>query len=380
MGFILTEEQELLKQTAHEFIQEKSPVAELRRLRDSVDEVGFDRKLFSEMSELGWTGVVYPEDFGGLDMGYFELGQIFEECGRALVAQPILASVVMGGGCILEGGNELQQKDVLTAVCSGEKVLSLAFQERSHYSPHHVETTAELSGDQFVLNGCKTFVLDGHVADQIVVVARTSGSKADREGLTLFLVDADAQGLQVDRTIMVDGRNAANLGLDGVKVEKSAVIGEVDRGADVLDPVLDRATIMLCAEMLGTLDQAFQKTLEYLKTREQFGVLIGTFQALKHRAANMFVEAELSRSIVMEAMSALDGDDHERLSMLTSCAKARLNDAVVMICNEAVQMYGGIGVTDEEDIGLYLKRGRVMVETLGSSSWHRDRYATLGGY
>ncbi|MEE3326378.1 MAG: acyl-CoA dehydrogenase [Myxococcota bacterium] len=380
MGFILTEEQELLKETAHEFIQEKSPVAELRRLRDSVDESGFDRKLFSEMAELGWTGVVYPEDFGGLDMGYFELGQIFEECGRSLVAQPILSSVVLGGGCVLEGGNELQRKDILTAVCAGEKLLSLAFQERSHHSPHHVETTAELSGDHFVLNGCKTFVLDGHVADQLVVVARTSGAKSDREGLTLFLVDADAEGLQVDRTIMVDGRNAANLGLDSVKVEKSAVLGEVDHGADVLDLVLDRATIMLCAEMLGTLDEAFQKTLEYLKTREQFGVLIGSFQALKHRAANMFVEAELSRSIVMEAMSELDSGNRERLSMLASCAKARLNDALLLICNEAVQMHGGIGVTDEEDIGLYLKRGRVMAETLGASSWHRDRYATLGGY
>lgn len=380
MGFILTEEQELLKQTAHEFIQEKSPVAELRRLRDSVDESGFDRKLFGEMAELGWTGVVYPEEFGGLDMGYFELGQIIEECGRALVAQPILASVIMGGGCILEGGNELQKKDILTAVCSGERILSLAFQERSHHSPHHVETTAELSGDHFVLNGCKTFVPDGHVADQIVVVARTSGSKADREGLTLFLVDAGAEGLQVDRTIMVDGRNAANLGLDSVKVQKSAVIGEVDHGADILDPVLDRATIMVCAEMLGTIDEAFQKTLEYLKTREQFGVLIGSFQALKHRAANMFVEAELSRAIVLEALSEIGQGNSEQLSSLASCAKARLNDAVVLICNEAVQMHGGIGVTDEEDIGLYLKRGRVMVETLGSSSWHRDRYATLGGY
>jgi acyl-CoA dehydrogenase len=379
MGFTLTEEQELLKQTAREFIQEKSPVAELRRLRDSVDESGFDRKLFSEMVELGWTGVVYPEEYGGLDMGFFELGLILEECGRTLVAQPILSSVVMGGGCILEGGNDLQRKEVLTSVAAGEKLLALAFQELSRHSPYCVETTAEASGDHFVLNGQKTFVLDGHVADQIVVVARTAGARDDRDGLTLFLVDAGTEGLQVNRTIMMDGRNAANIRLDSVKAEQSAVIGEVGQGAAVLDPVLDRATVMLCAEMLGAIDEAFEKTLEYLKTREQFGVLIGSFQALKHRAANMFVEAELSRSIVLQALGEV-GSNSDGVSSLVSCAKARLNDAIVLLCNEAVQMHGGIGVTDEEDIGLYLKRARVMVETLGDSAWHRDRYATLGGF
>ncbi len=379
MGFTLTEEQELLKQTAREFIQEKSPVAELRRLRDSVDESGFDRNLFAEMAELGWTGVVYPEEYGGLDMGYFELGLIFEECGRTLVAQPILASVVMGGGCVLEGGNDLQRKEVLTPVAAGERILSLAFQELSRHSPHSVETTAEMSGDHFVLNGQKTFVLDGHVSDQIVVVARTAGAKDDRDGLTLFLVDAGTEGLQVNRTIMMDGRNAANLSLNSVKVQQSAVIGEVGQGAAILDPVLDRATVMLCAEMLGAIDEAFQKTLEYLKTREQFGVPIGSFQALKHRAANMFVEAELSRSIVLQALSEV-GQNNDRMASLVSCAKARLNDAIVLLCNEAVQMHGGIGVTDEEDIGLYLKRARAMVETFGDSSWHRDRYATLGGF
>lgn len=379
MGLVLSEEQELLKQTAHDFVQEKTPVSELRRLRDSVDQSGFDRKLYGEMAELGWMGVVYPEEFGGLDMGYFELGQIFEECGRALVAQPILASVVMGGGCVIEAGNEIQQKEVLTAIASGERLLSLAFQEGPHHEPFQVETRAESAAGQFTLSGRKTFVLDGHVSDQIVVVARTSGDDSDRDGLTLFLVDAAAQGLTVERSIMMDGRNAANVTLDSVKVDASAVIGEVDRGAEVLEPVLDRATVVLCSEMLGTLSEALDRTLEYLKTREQFGVLIGSFQALKHRAANMFVEAELSRSIVLDALTAID-EEREDLSALASCAKARLNDALTLICNEAVQMYGGIGVTDEEDIGLFLKRARVMAMTLGSSSWHRDRFATLGGY
>lgn len=379
MALVLTEEQELLRATAHDFVQEKSPVAELRRLRDSVDESGFDRKLYAEMAELGWMGVVYPEEFGGLGMGYFELGQIFEECGRGLVAHPILASVVLGGGCVLEGGNAVQRKDVLTAVAAGKRLLSLAFQEVPHHDPFRVETKAESSADGFTLSGRKTFVLDGHVSDQIVVVARTSGAPCDRDGLTLFLADAAAEGMTLERTIMVDGRNAANLRLDSVKLEKSAIIGKLDRGADVLEPVLDRATLILCAEMLGTLSEALDKTLEYLNTREQFGVLIGSFQGLKHRAANMFVEAELSRSIVLDALTGID-EGRADVPSLASCAKARLNDAIILICNEAVQMHGGIGVTDEENIGLFLKRARVMAMTLGTSVWHRDRFASLGGY
>lgn len=367
MALVLTEEQELLKETAHEFIQEQSPVSEFRRLRDSVDESGFDRKLYAQMAELGWMGVIYPEEYGGLDLGYLELGQIFEECGRGLVAQPLLATVVLGGGCILEGGNDLQRKDILTQISTGDRLLSLAFQESAHHNPYGISTSAELSGNHFVLSGKKTFVLDGHVADQIVVVARTSGKAGDRDGLTLFLVDAGAEGVTVNRTIMLDGRNAANVHLDAVKVEKAAVIGELDAGADVLDPVLDRATAILCCEMMGTLSEAFDKALEYLKTREQFGVLIGSFQALKHRAANMFVESELSRSILLDALSAVD-EGRDNSAQVVSCAKARLNDSLILICNEAVQMFGGIGVTDEEDIGLYLKRARVMAAAFGDSS------------
>lgn len=379
MGLVLTDEQQLLKETAHDFVKEKSPASELRRLRDDVAESGFDRNLYKEMAELGWMGVTYPEEIGGLELGHFELGLILEECGRELVAHPLLSSVVLGGGCVLEGGNDLQRKEVLGAVVVGERLLSLALQESTRHDPFRIETRAVPAGDGFVIDGQKTFVLDGHVADQTVVVARTSGAASDRAGLTLFLVDCDTPGVTVKRTIMVDGRNVANMSFDSVKVGKSAILGEVDAGADVLEPVLDRATILLCSEMLGALDEALDKTLGYLKTREQFGVLIGSFQALKHRAANMFVEAELSRSIVLQALTAID-DGSEELSSLASCAKARLNDALVMICNEAVQMYGGIGVTDEEDIGLYLKRARVMEMTLGTSAWHRDRFATLGGY
>jgi len=379
MALVLTEEQELLKQTAREFVQEKSPITELRRLRDSGDETGFDAALWKEMAELGWASVVYPEEFGGMDLGYMELGQIFEECGRSLVAHPLLASVVLGGGCVLEGGNETQKKDVLAAVTTGDRLLALALQEGPHHAPLAVSTRAEEAEGGYRLTGRKTFVLDGHVAHQLVVVARTSGQAGDRDGLTLFLVDASAAGVTVSRTTNVDGRNAANVEFDGAQVERSAVIGEIGAGADVLEPVLDRALAVLAAEMLGTASEAFDRALEYLKTREQFGVVIGSFQALKHRAADMFVELELSRSIVLDALTAVDAGAPE-VPALASCAKARLNDTVFQVGNEAVQMFGGIGVTDEEEIGLFMKRARVLQATLGNSSFHRDRFAALEGF
>jgi len=379
MALVLTEEQDLLKQTAREFVQEKSPVAELRRLRDSVDATGFDSGLWKEMAELGWASVIYPEEFGGMDLGTMELGQIFEECGRTLVAQPLLSTVVLAGGCVLAGGNETQKKDVLTAVAGGERLLALALQEGPHHDPLAVTLQAEEAGGGYQLSGSKTFVLDGHVAEQLVVVARTSGSAGDRDGLTLFLVDAGASGVTVTRTLTVDGRNSANIDFAGVEVERSAVIGEVDAGADVLEPALDRATALLAAEMLGTASEAFDRALEYLKTREQFGVVIGSFQGLKHRAADMFVELELSKSIVLEALTAIDAGAPDA-SALVSCAKARCNDTLFQVGNEAVQMFGGIGVTDEEEIGFFMKRARVLQSTLGDSSFHRDRFAALEGF
>ncbi len=379
MALVLSEEQSLLKQTAREFIEAKSPVSELRRLRDGADATGFDRSLWKEMAELGWAGVVYPEEFGGMDLGYIELGQVMEEAGRTLTAHPILSSVVLAGGCVQRGGNETQRKDVLSAIASGERLLALALQEGPHHDPFRIATKALAGPEGYTLSGSKTFVLDGHVADQLVVAARTSGEPGQRDGLTLFLVDAAATGLDVTRTVAIDGRNTANVELRNVQVERSAVVGEVGGGAEILEPVLDRATIALCAEMLGLASRAFDVTLEYLKTREQFGVRIGSFQALKHRAAAMFVELELSRSIVLEALTAID-EGRDDVAALASCAKARLNDTVFLVGNEAVQMHGGIGVTDEEDIGLYLKRARATQLTLGNTAFHRDRFARLGGY
>jgi alkylation response protein AidB-like acyl-CoA dehydrogenase len=264
-------------------------------------------------------------------------------------------------------------------VCSGDRLLALAFQEKAHFRPYDVETKAESAGDGYRLTGEKIFVLDGHVADQLIVAARTAGSNGEREGITLFVVDRTSDGMTIQRTRMVDSRNAARVSLDGVAVDSGAALGEVDAGADILESVFDDAAIALSAEMLGLVKEVFERTVAYLKTREQFGARIGSFQALKHRAAEMFCEVELSNVITLHALRAADAG-RDGLSRLASAAKARLSDAASLITCEALQMHGGIGMTDEEEIGLFLKRAKTAELTLGDAAYHRDRFARLTGF
>jgi alkylation response protein AidB-like acyl-CoA dehydrogenase len=295
------------------------------------------------------------------------------------VPHPIMSSVLLAGGVLLEGGSEAQKKASLPGLCDGSTLMALAFEETRRFSPHRVATRAVKSGKGFTLSGQKTFVLDGHIANKLIVSARTSGQDDDRAGITLFLVDPDQKGVKVERTIMVDSRNSAKVSLEAVEVPASAVIGEIDKGADVLDPVLDRATICLCAEMLGVITEAYETTVEYLKTRVQFDVLIGTFQALQHRAVDMFCELELAKSVTIDALAAIDAK-REDVAVMASAAKARLTDASRLITREAIQLHGGIGMTDEHDIGFYLKRGAAAELTFGDSAYHRDRFARLKGF
>jgi len=379
MALVLNEDQVQLKDAAKAFLGDKSPVSAFRKLRDSKDADGFDRKLWKEMAALGWAGIIIPEEYGGSGFGYVGLGVILEEAGRVLLASPLISTVLIGASAIVIGGNEQQKKDILPAIASGELLLALALEEGPRHAPYAIACKAEKTGDGFTLTGNKTFVLDGHVADQLIVAARTSGNSGERDGLTLFMVERTAPGVKVTRTLMADSRNAANIEFAGVKIPASAVLGAIGGGADILDPVLDRARIGLSAEMLGITRQAFEQTIEYLKTRQQFGVLIGTFQALRHRAAEMFCEIELSVSTVMDALAAID-DNRNDVPQMAALAKARLNDTLFLVGNEALQMHGGIGMTDEVDIGLFMKRARVATASFGDSVFHRDRYAGLEGY
>jgi acyl-CoA dehydrogenase len=379
MALVLSEEQELLQQTAREFVRERSPVARFRKLRDERDESGFSRALWKEMAELGWVGIPFPETYGGGGMGFAELGIVLEELGRTLAPEPFPGTVLLGGMAVLLGGSDAQKQALLPGVCAGERFLALAYQEAARFDPYAIETKAQSTRGGFRLSGEKLLVLDGQVADPLVVAARTAGSPGEREGITLFLVDGNATGLKRTRLFLVDGRGAARIHLDGVEVAAEQVLGEPGRGGALLDRVLDRATIGLAAEMLGGAQEAFDRTVAYLKTREQFGQKIGSFQALKHRAATLFCEMELSRSVVMEALRAVDRDA-KNLAELASAAKARISDTYHGVACEGIQMHGGIGMTDEEDIGLYLKRARVAVHTLGDAAYHRDRFARLSGY
>ena len=376
MPLVLNEDQNMLKDSAKNFCADNAPITQLRRLRDEKDEKGFDQNTWRQMVELGWAGITVPEDFGGLGFGYMGLGVVMEECGRTLTASPLFSTAVLGSSAIINGGTQEQKIQLLGQVVSGELLLALTLEETPHHNPYGVSAMVEQTDAGYKVTGSKKFVLDGHIADKLVVAARSSGKSGDREGLTILLVDREAVGVSVTRTIMADSRNAANIELDGAE---GVILGEEGKGADVLDKVLDTGRILLAAEMLGGIQECFERTVEYLKTREQFGVPIGSFQALKHRAAQMFCEVELSKSVVLEALSALD-EDSDQVAELASLAKTRLNDTYNLVSSEGVQMHGGIGMTDEYEIGFFMKRSRVCEHTLGGSSFHRDRYGVLQGY
>ena len=374
MELVLTEDQEFIAQTAQDFVAEKSPVSRVRELRDSADATGFSRELWKEMADLGWAGILFSEELGGADLGMAEFVTVLEALGRTLAPEPFLSTVLLAGQALRLGGSESQQKEWLPGVIAGDTILTMAYQERgSRYDLAFAETKAEPDGDGFLLSGEKIQVLDGHVADAIIVSASTPG------GISLFLVPKGAPGVEIVRQSRVDHRNAAIVKLDGVRVEKSDLVGELDAGGDLLERVVDLATVGLCAEMLGAMSEALDQTLEHLKTRVQFDVPIGSFQALKHRAADMFIEVELCRSAVMAAARAVDEEDEEARKLI-SLAKARCSEAFVLVTNEAVQMFGGVGMTDEYDIGFYMKRARAAEMTFGDAAWHRDRWARLSGY
>jgi alkylation response protein AidB-like acyl-CoA dehydrogenase len=379
MALTLDSETTLVRDTALDFFAKRSPITALRRLRDVGDALGFSLPLWRQMAELGWAGFLVPEQYGGSGFGCLGLGQVMEAAGRSLAATPLLSTALIGASALTIAGNERQRAAHLPALAKGERLVALALEEGAHHAPLQIATRASRTGTGFRLSGEKRFVLDGHVADLLLVAARSAGAAGERNGISLFVVPGDAKGVTRTRTLMVDSRNAAIIRLDNVEVDAEAVLGSIDDGAAVLEPLLDRARAGLAAEMLGSAAEAFERTVQYLKERKQFGVPIGSFQALKHRAAQLFCEIELTRSAVIAALSALDAKANDA-SQLASLAKAKAGDALFLASNEGVQMHGGIGMTDEHEIGFFLKRARVAQATFGDSAFHRDRYAGLMGY
>ena len=372
MALVLNEDEVMLRDTAEGFFAEKAPVKALRELRDTNDETGFSRALWQEMAEMGFAGIAIPEEHGGVDMGFQAAGLLAEQMGRNLTASPFLSTAILAATLIREAGSDEQKGAWLPKIASGETVMAVALDEGAKHNPAGIQTTAEKSGNGFVLNGSKSMVVDGDVADQLIVAAKTE------EGTAFFLVDPKANGVSVERTAMVDSRNAARIDLDSVEVDGDALLGELN-SEDALHTMLSAGRAVVAAELLGAGSEAFRTTVDYIKERKQFGVPVGSFQALQHRASHLYSELEIARSAVLGALTALDAGD-DKAAKYCAMAKAKLGEVAKLAALEGVQMHGGVGMTDEYDIGLFLKRIRVLQELLGDASYHQEQHARGLGY
>ena len=376
MTLTLSEEQAFLKDTAKKFAQEKTPTTHFREIRDNENPECFDREIWQEMAAQGWSGILVPEEYGGSNFGLAGIGVVLEELGRTLTPSPLFATSVVCATILNKAGNDSQKKEFLTKIASGEVTMAFALEEGPRHKPFSINLEAKKEGKNFILNGKKNFVIDGGFADYIIVVARTS-EKEDH--LSLFILAKDEKGMNIIPTTMVDHKNAANIEFKDVGISEENLLGAQNGAKEIIEETLDISRAALSAEMLGGALEAFDITLNYLKEREQFGEKIGSFQALQHRAALMFTDLELCKSCVIEALTAYDEGSND-LQRIVSLAKSKIGETFFNVSNEGVQMHGGVGVTDEYDIGLYMKRARVAEQTFGNSEYHRNRYAELTGY
>ncbi|WP_310467306.1 acyl-CoA dehydrogenase family protein [Sphingomonas sp.] len=374
---LLTDDQKMLRETAAQVMATEGSIArQLRRLRDSGSEDGFDRALWTQFGELGLAGICIPEAHGGMGLGATEAALVLEEVGRNLTPSPFLTTAVAAVRA-LDGS--AQAEKWFPGILAGETVAALAIDEGRRHAPEQVAMRAERQGNGFVLNGTKQFVVHGASADLILVAARTAGAPGESDGLTLFAVARDAAGVGVENVTLADASKAARLTFDKVALDGDAVVGEVDGGWGPLSRALGAGRAGAAAELVGVAAGASAMTLDYLKQRKQFGKLIGEFQALQHRAAHLFGEIEIARAAAFKAAELLDAGDGEAERMV-SVAKAKAASVGALAVQEGVQMHGGIGMTDEHDIGFYVKRAAVLGELFGDARYHRARVAQLSGY
>ncbi len=373
------DDQAMLAETASNFMAEEGSIAkQLRHWRDRDCKDGFGHGLWGQFAELGLNGILVSEDDGGLGMGHVEAGIVLEEIGRNLTPSPFLTTSVLATTALKHGSAELRER-YLPGVIEGKSVYAVAIDESAKHRPERIATKAEKSGNGFRLSGKKDFVVQGASADMLVVAARTSGSDSDANGITLFAVPKDANGMRHDSVRLVDSSMATHTTFDGVELDGDAVIGEVDGGREILNAMLNAGRIGAAAEGVGVARGAMDMTVDYLKQRKQFGKLIGEFQALQHRAAHLYSEVEIARAVTIKAQQLLDAGS-DKAELMVSVAKAKVATAAGLAVKEGVQMHGGIGMTDEYDIGLYMKRDRALQEFLGDAYYHTQRVAQLQGY
>jgi len=379
MALVLTEEQSMLRDSARGLISGKAPVSHLRQLRDSKDVSGFSRELWKTFAEMGFSGLLVPEEFGGSGLGCVEAGVVMEEIGRTLMPSPFLSTAVLAASALARGGNAAQKAEHLPKIVDGSLLAALAIDEGAKHRPLQTKLQAVRSGNGFRLSGDKAYVVDGHIADLLIVAARSAGAAGERDGLTLFVVDPKAKGIEIERTAMVDSHNAARIKFDQVEVNADGVLGEVDQGFALLEGVLNIGRGAVASEMVGLSEEVFGRTVSYLKERKQFGKLIGEFQALQHRAAQLYIDIEITRAAVLKALQTLDGD-FANAGAAVAVAKARAGTTATLAVQEGVQMHGGMGMTDQFDIGFFMKRARVCQELFGDSNFHADQLARMKSY
>ena len=375
MPLYLNDEQVMLRDAARDFLADTAPVAHRRALRDADDPTGFSRDLWRRFAEMGFTGILIGADRGGSGLGHVEAGIVLEEIGRNLSPSPFLTTAVAAVAALAGSAHEERW---FPGIVAGDTVAAIAIDEAAK---HHdrIALAAVRSGNGFRLTGDKRFVVHGHVAGLLIVAARTAGGPDDRDGVTLFAVPADTAGLSATPERLADGGLAARLRFDTVMVDADAVIGAVDDGRALLDRVLRAGRVGAAAELVGVGDGAAAMTLGYLKERRQFGVPIGSYQALQHRAAHLYAEMEVARAAVLRAQQSLDAGSADA-DEAVSIAKAMATTATTLSVNEAIQMHGGIGMTDDYDIGFFMKRARVLAEWWGDANFHADRLAVAAGY
>ncbi len=379
MALVLNEEQSMLRDSARGLISDKAPVAHLRKLRDTKDATGFSRELWKTFADMGFAGLLVPEEFGGSGLGAVEAGVVMEEIGRTLMPSPFLSTGVVAATALTRGGNAAQKSEYLSRLAKGDLIASLAVDEGAKHRPLKTAMQAVRSGNGFKLKGAKALVVDGHASDLLIVAARSAGQPGEREGLTLFLVDPKAKGIEIERTAMVDNHNAARMTFNDIDVTADSVLGEVDQGGALLEGILNMGRAAVASEMVGVSEEAFTRTVTYLKERKQFGKLIGEFQGLQHRAAHLYTEIEITKAAVIKALQMLDSD-FDKAGAAVAVAKAKAGSTATLAVQEAVQMHGGVGMTDAFDIGFFMKRARVCQELFGDTAYHTEQLARLKGY
>jgi acyl-CoA dehydrogenase len=379
MALVLNPEQSMLQQSARDFLSRQTPVKHLRSLRDAGGNKGFSPETWAEMSALGWPAMAIPEEYAGLGFGFTGLGIVLQETGRTLTPCPLLSSAMVAARAIVRAANEAQKRDLLPGIASGETIATFAFDEQAQHRPGRIITTAKRTADGFCLNGHKRFVLDGVMSDQLIVSALTHGHAPEYERFSLFVVPATAPGVTITPCEILDTHVAADVRLEDVQLPATALLGGENAGFAILEDALDAGRIGQSAELLGVALEAFERSITYLRERKQFGVPIGSFQALQHRAAALFGELEMCKSLVLDALHRLDAGD-AGIAATASMTKAKLAATADKVTAEAIQWHGGIGMTDEFEIGWFYKRARILETLLGDRYFHLDRFARLRGF